>query len=194
MLLLIDNYDSFTFNLVQALQELGACPWVVRHDHDSLPALGLRPDLEGVIISPGPGGPKDSGLCLQLLEHLHPQVPVLGICLGHQVLASFGGYPVVRAERIMHGKTSLIEHSGQGLFQDLANPFQTTRYHSLLVDEGRRPGKDHVLEITARSEYGEPMALCFRDRPWMGVQFHPESILCPQGPKLLNNFLKRRKQ
>lgn len=189
MFLLIDNYDSFTFNLVQAFQMLGVFPRVVRHDEPGLPGLANDPTLRAVIISPGPGGPEDSGLCLPFLQALPAGVPVLGICLGHQILGFFAGRSIIRAERIMHGKTSAIAHDGTGLFAHLPNPFQATRYHSLLVDEHRVGQNGSELLITARSEEDEPMGLCFADRPWFGVQFHPESILSPDGALLLKNFI-----
>ncbi len=190
MFLLIDNYDSFTFNLVQAFQMLGVFPEVVRHDEPGLPGLANDPTLRAVIISPGPGGPEDSGLCLPFLRVLPSRIPVLGICLGHQVLGFYAGRPIVRARRIMHGKTSAIAHDGEGLFRTLPNPFQATRYHSLLVDEHHEGQGGSELMITARSETGEPMGLCFLDRPWFGVQFHPESILSPDGALLLKNFIR----
>ncbi len=190
MFLLIDNYDSFTFNLVQAFQEQGSAPRVVRHDEPGLPAMALDPDLQGAIISPGPGGPESSGLCLPFLRVLPITVPVLGVCLGHQVLGAFAGRSIQRAGQIMHGKTSLVNHKGTELFQDMSNPFQATRYHSLLVDESDSDPNGHQLWITARSENGELMGFCFTDRPWFGIQFHPESILTPEGPQLLANFLR----
>ena len=190
MFLLIDNYDSFTFNLVQAFQMLGVFPRVVRHDEPGLPGLAGDPELRAVLISPGPGGPEDSGLCLPFLQALPAGVPVLGICLGHQILGFFAGRSIIRAERIMHGKTSAIAHDGTGLFAHLPNPFQATRYHSLLVDEGGDGHKGHDLLIIARSETQEPMGLRYADRPWFGVQFHPESILSPEGPQLFANFLR----
>jgi anthranilate synthase/phosphoribosyltransferase len=196
MFLVIDNYDSFTFNLVQAFYELGITPQVVRNDRQELLDYAQAPELEGVCIAPGPGRPEQAGLCLEFLRRLPPPVPVLGVCLGHQVLACFAQAPVVVGERIVHGKASEIHHDGQGLFQGLPNPLQGGRYHSLLVqaDQARLP-----LAITARSEAGEVMALAFPDRPWMGVQFHPESVLTPQGVDILDNFLAlvdpaRRKQ
>lgn len=192
MFLLIDNYDSFTFNLVQAFQVLGVQPRVVRNDQPELLDLATDTSLRTVVISPGPGGPADSGLCLPFLQTLPSKLPVLGVCLGHQVLGFFAGCKVIRAERIMHGKTSTIEHDHSGLFQDLPNPFTATRYHSLLVNTNSVSRNGHPLRITARSEYQEPMALDFVDRPWFGIQFHPESILTPEGPRILENFLKLR--
>jgi len=193
MLLLVDNFDSFTYNLVQAFQVLNRFPVVRRNNAAELLELARRPELQGLILSPGPGKPKDSGLCLELLGQLPKHTPVLGVCLGHQILAEFAGCQVVRAGRIMHGKTSAISHCGQGLFAGLSNPFTATRYHSLIMeldeDRARLP-----VTITARSEAGEPMGLAYGDRPWAGVQFHPESILTREGPKLLENFLLASEQ
>lgn len=193
MFLLIDNYDSFTYNLVQLFQKLGANPLVVKHDQPELLSMARDPRLKRVVISPGPGGPKDSGLCLPFLQVLPPEIPVLGVCLGHQVLGFFGGWTCKRGERIMHGKTSEIVHNDTGLFQGVPNPFVATRYHSLLVDESSQSSNGHLLEINARSEYHEPMGLVYTDRPWAGIQFHPESILTLDGPHILKNFLDRRR-
>jgi anthranilate synthase/phosphoribosyltransferase len=184
MFLVIDNYDSFTIKLVQAFYELGVSPRVVRNDQEELFTLAQNPELKGVCIAPGPGRPEQAGLCLEFLHKLPPAVPVLGVCLGHQVLGCFAGAPVVVGPRIVHGKASDINHDGQGLFQGLPNPLRAGRYHSLLVEAEKAP-----LNITARTAEGEVMALAFPDRPWMGVQFHPESVLTPQGINLLSNFL-----
>ncbi len=189
MFLLIDNYDSFTYNLVQLLLQEGLEPLVVRNDQQILLKLANDPELEAVLISPGPGTPQQSGLCLSFLDRLPAGVPVLGVCLGHQVLACFAAWPVVRAARIMHGKTSSIEHTGQGIFQDLPRPFTATRYHSLLLDPEHGPGLVNLLQITAWSETKEPMGLKYMDRDWFGIQFHPESILTRHGPQLIRNFL-----
>jgi anthranilate synthase component II len=186
MFLLIDNYDSFTYNLVQAFQILGRFPHVVRNDQPELPDLALDPRLEAVVISPGPSRPERAGLCLDFLRVLPQKVPVLGICLGHQILGYHAGAAVQVAERIMHGKTSAVTHAGTGLFNGLPQPMQCGRYHSLLVRLD--PGPER-LERTAWTSDGEVMGLCYRDRPWAGVQFHPESILTPQGDRLLQNFL-----
>ncbi|MGE4292608.1 MAG: aminodeoxychorismate/anthranilate synthase component II [Desulfovibrio sp.] len=186
MFLLIDNFDSFTFNLVQAFQQLGADPMVLRNDRDEL----LDPDFvagcERVCLSPGPSHPDNAGYCLRFLELLPKEIPLLGVCLGHQVLGRFAGAVVNRNERIMHGKTSPVEHRGEGIFAGLPQPFEVCRYHSLVV----RPEGARLLKITARTAEGEVMGLEYTDRPWHGVQFHPESILTPEGPKLLDNFLK----
>jgi anthranilate synthase component 2 len=186
MFLLIDNFDSFTFNLVQAFQQLGADPVVYRNDRPEVLELAAGGRLSRVCISPGPSRPENAGLCLEFLKRLPKSVPVLGVCLGHQILGHHAGASVVRAERIMHGKTSLVEHEGAGLFAGLPNPFEVCRYHSLLVLAHEAP---QALRTTARTAEGEVMGLAYLDRPWAGVQFHPESILTPQGPALLANFL-----
>lgn len=186
MFLLIDNFDSFTFNLVQAFQQLGADPQVIRNDREELLDLAGSGDLERVCLSPGPSNPQNAGLCLEFLARLPKEVPVLGVCLGHQTLGHFAGAPVVRAERIMHGKTSMVFHEGRGVFAGLPSPFEVCRYHSLLVPAEQAAD---VIDVTARTDRGEVMGLQYKDRPWHGVQFHPESILTPDGPKLLQNFL-----
>lgn len=186
MFLLIDNFDSFTYNLVQAFQQLGADPIVLRNDRPELVDEGFVRGLSRVCISPGPSRPENAGLCLEFLKLLPKAIPTLGVCLGHQILGAHAGADVVRAERIMHGKTSLVFHDGTGLFTGIQNPMQACRYHSLLVLAEQVPDK---LAITARTEQGEVMGLSCLDRPWVGVQFHPESILTPEGPRLLKNFL-----
>ena len=185
MFLLIDNFDSFTFNVVQAFQQLGRDPVVKKNDDAEILELAGSGKLEMVCISPGPSNPTNAGLCLQFLELLPKQTPVFGICLGHQILGHFAGAPVVVADRIMHGKTSDVYHRETGLFTGLPNPFEVCRYHSLLVLAGKAPDK---LEITAWTEQNEVMGLRYRDRPWVGVQFHPESVFTPQGMKLIANF------
>ena len=187
MIFLIDNFDSFTFNLVQVFQSLGANPLVLRNNEPEILNLATHPDLRGVILSPGPSHPRNTGLCLRFLDLVPRTTPILGVCLGHQTLSHHSGVTVGSARRIMHGKTSDIRHDGTGLFEGLPNPMQVGRYHSLAVHEEGR--KDLPFDITARTESGEVMALAFRDRPWVGVQFHPESVLTPDGPKLLKNFL-----
>jgi len=185
MFLLIDNFDSFTFNLVQEFQKQGLEPVVLRNDEARILDLAESGELSMVCISPGPSRPENAGLCLEFLALLPRTVPVLGVCLGHQILGRFAGAPVEVAGRIMHGKTSLVHHDGKGLFSGLPDPFEVCRYHSLLV----MAGPEHVnIEVTARTDQGEVMGLRFRDRPWVGVQFHPESILTPLGPRLLSNF------
>lgn len=188
MILLIDNFDSFTFNLVQVFQSLGANPYVLRNNEPEILTLATDPKLQGAIISPGPSHPRNTGLCLQFLDLVPRTLPILGVCLGHQTLSHYSGVTVGSARRIMHGKTSDITHDGTGLFEGLPNPMQVGRYHSLAVHEEGRT--DLPFDITARTENGEVMALSFPDRPWVGVQFHPESVLTPDGARLMNNFLK----
>lgn len=187
MILLVDNYDSFTFNLYQFLSELGADVMVRRNDDitlDEVDAMGAK--LDGVVVSPGPCTPREAGISIGIIEHMAGKVPVLGVCLGHQSIGDAFGGDVVRAPQLMHGKTSFIQHDGKGIFQGLPNPFIATRYHSLIVDRETLP--DH-LEITAETEDGIIMGLQHRDFPVYGVQFHPESILTPAGKQLLGNFL-----
>ena len=186
MLLLIDNYDSFTYNLVHYLNELGAETRVYRNDDlSAAAAIALKPDA--VLLSPGPCTPDDAGICLDLLRQAPEALPILGVCLGHQSIGQAFGGRVVRAKALMHGKTSAIRHSGKGVFRDLPDPFTATRYHSLAVDGGSLPD---VLEITAWTDDGEIMGLQHRSRPIHGVQFHPESIATEGGHKLLGNFLE----
>lgn len=185
MHLMIDNYDSFTFNVVQALGQLGAAVEVVRNDRITVAeALALGP--ESVIISPGPGTPADAGVSVELIRACAGRIPVLGICLGHQaIVAAFGGR-VTRADRVMHGKTSRIHHDGRSVYAGLSNPFLATRYHSLLVREEDLPP---ALAAVARTGEGEIMGVRHRELAVEGVQFHPESILTTEGPHLLANFL-----
>jgi anthranilate synthase/aminodeoxychorismate synthase-like glutamine amidotransferase len=187
MILMIDNYDSFTYNLVQYLGELGAEVVIRRNDAITLDDVeALRP--AAVVISPGPCTPREAGISVPLLQRFAGRFPILGVCLGHQALgAAFGG-EIVRADRIMHGKTSPIEHDGKTIFDGLSNPFDATRYHSLLVRRETLPG---CLEISAWTREGEIMGLRHRRQPIEGVQFHPESILTLEGKRLLGNFLKR---
>jgi anthranilate synthase component II len=183
--LLIDNYDSFTYNLVQALGELGAEPVVYRND--AIDIAGIRAAApDAVIISPGPGRPENSGVSLEVVTELGGEIPLLGVCLGEQCIGQAFGGRVVPAPQLMHGKTSSIFHTGTGVFTDLPNPFEATRYHSLVVDRGSIPD---VLEVTAETADGVVMGLRHRDLFIEGVQFHPESILTPTGPALLANFL-----
>ncbi|MDR2140360.1 MAG: anthranilate phosphoribosyltransferase [Deltaproteobacteria bacterium] len=191
MLLLVDNYDSFTYNLAQAFQGLGQDPEVVRNDVPGLLDLAEREDLTKVCLSPGPGRPKTAGLCLEFLERLAKRpkpIPVLGVCLGHQVLGEFAGASVVVADRVMHGRVSTITHNQEGLFAGLPQNMAVGRYHSLLVTEPT-PGTRHSFQVTARTPENEIMALAYDAWPWAGVQFHPESVLTPQGRNLLANFL-----
>lgn len=185
MVVVIDNYDSFTYNLVQFLGELGADIRVFRNDKITLAALqALRP--ERIVVSPGPGTPQqDSGISNEVVRVLGATVPVLGVCLGQQCIGHVFGGEVSGAPRIMHGKTSRIHHDGQGLFQGLRNPFTATRYHSLIVHE---PVPDALI-VTARTAQGEIMGVRHKTRPIFGVQFHPESFLTEQGRDLLRNFL-----
>jgi anthranilate synthase/aminodeoxychorismate synthase-like glutamine amidotransferase len=186
-ILVLDNYDSFVFNLVQYLGELGAEPMVHRCDSLTLEQIdALAPD--GVLISPGPGRPEDAGLSNEVIRHFAGRVPVFGVCLGHQCIGQIYGGDVVRAPEIMHGKTSLIEHTGVGVFTGLPNPFEATRYHSLVVQRDTMPD---VLEITAQTADGLVMGLRHREFDVEGVQFHPESILTAGGHQLVGNFLDR---
>ena len=185
MILVIDNYDSFTYNLVHFLNELGAETLVHRNDAITVAeAVGLRP--EAVLLSPGPCTPNEAGICLELIREAPESLPILGVCLGHQSIGQAFGGTVVRARALMHGKTSLIHHTDTGVFRGLKNPFTATRYHSLSVQEDDLP---QTLEITARTEDGEIMGLQHRTRPIHGVQFHPESIATECGHELLANFL-----
>jgi anthranilate synthase/aminodeoxychorismate synthase-like glutamine amidotransferase len=181
----IDNYDSFTYNLVQYLGTLGADIEVHRNDAIAVDELARHP-LEGVVISPGPGEPKDAGITEDVIRRFAGQVPVLGVCLGHQALGEVYGGKVIRAPRLMHGKTSPILHKGRGLFSGLDNPFEATRYHSLIVERETLP---KTLEIVAWTPEGEIMGLKHQDHEAWGVQFHPESVLTVQGLKLIENFL-----
>ena len=185
MILLIDNYDSFTYNLAQYLGELEAEPLVRRNDAVTLEEIA-RLSPAGIVLSPGPKRPEDHPSLLALLGEFIGKVPILGICLGHQAIAHHFGGRIRRAERIMHGKTSLIIHSGKAVFQGLTNPFPATRYHSLIVDPAVLPPE---LEMTAWTAEGEIMGIQHRDLPVWGVQFHPESILTAEGKALLKNFL-----
>ncbi|MEN1925961.1 anthranilate synthase component II [Luteimonas qiangzhengi] len=192
MLLMIDNYDSFTFNLVQYLQTLGAEVRVERNDALTVDEIErLRP--EKIVISPGPCTPNEAGVSLEVIKRLGPATPILGVCLGHQALGQVYGGRVVRAQRIMHGKTSAIRHRGQGVFAGLPDGYVATRYHSLVVERESLPD---CLEITAWTElddggFEEIMGLRHREHPVEGVQFHPESILTEHGHALLQNFLQR---
>ncbi len=185
MFLLIDNFDSFTFNVVQAFQQLGHDPVVKKNNDPDILELAGSGKLDMVCISPGPSNPTNAGLCLDFLKLLPKEIPVFGVCLGHQILGHFAGAPVVVADRIMHGKTSDVYHRETGLFTGLPNPFECCRYHSLIVQAAKAPDK---LEITAWTEQNEVMGLRYRDRPWVGVQFHPESVFTPDGMKLIGNF------
>ncbi|MDR3320347.1 MAG: anthranilate phosphoribosyltransferase [Desulfovibrio sp.] len=187
MFLIIDNYDSFTYNLVQAFYALGKEPTVLHNDAPALLRVAKDPDLSTVCISPGPSHPAKAGLCLDFLKLLDPHVPVLGVCLGHQVLGLFAGARVDVAPCIMHGKQTEIVHDGTGLFTGLPNPMTAGRYHSLVVYPDEKAPNSRFT-VTARAPEGEIMAMQYNDRPWVGVQFHPESVLTPSGLRLLDNF------
>lgn len=185
MLLIIDNYDSFTFNLVHYFQELGAETRVVRNDAMSA-AEAISSGAAGIVISPGPGRPADAGICPELIKTIPADLPLLGVCLGHQGIGEAFGGKIVQAKSIMHGKTSAITHDGSGVFAGLPSPFEVTRYHSLAVDEVSL--SDEIV-VNARTEDGEIMGLRHRERPIHGVQFHPESIASQYGHEVLANFL-----
>ncbi len=184
MILLIDNYDSFTYNLVQILERLDYEVKVFRNDCIDIQRISaLKPSA--IVVSPGPGTPADSGVSIKAIAHLGSTIPILGVCLGHQAIAASYGAKVVRAERIMHGKTSMIHHDGRSVFKGLANPFKAVRYHSLIVQKDTVP---NCLEISAWTADGEIMGLRHCQYPVEGVQFHPESILTEAGSNLLENF------
>jgi len=185
MILVIDNYDSFTYNLVQALGDLGADLEVRRNDKITVGEVaGMSP--AGIVISPGPGRPEAAGCCCELIDALAAQIPILGVCLGHQAIAATFGGSVVRSPKVVHGKTALVRHKGQRLFAGLPDPLEATRYHSLVVARDDLPA---ALEVTAWTDDGLIMGLRHRDMPLHGVQFHPESIATAEGPALLANFL-----
>jgi anthranilate synthase/aminodeoxychorismate synthase-like glutamine amidotransferase len=186
MLLIIDNYDSFTYNLVQYFGELGAEPVVKRNDEISVAEIeALQP--EAVVISPGPCTPKEAGISNDVIAQIGPRLPILGVCLGHQCIGHVYGGAVVRAGRLMHGKTSPILHDGSGVFASLPSPFEATRYHSLIIDP---PTVPDTLRVNARTAEGEIMGVRHKEYPIHGVQFHPESILTRHGKDLLKNFLR----
>jgi anthranilate synthase/aminodeoxychorismate synthase-like glutamine amidotransferase len=186
MILVLDNYDSFTYNLVQYFGELGANLHVVRNDQITVAEIeSLAP--ERIVVSPGPCTPREAGISNEVIRTFGPRLPVLGVCLGHQCIGEVYGGEVVRADRLMHGKTSPIFHHGTGVFRGLPSPFEATRYHSLIVKRETLPPE---LTITAETAEGEIMGLQHRDLPVHGVQFHPESILTSEGKSLLRNFLR----
>ena len=186
MLVMIDNYDSFTYNLVQYLEGLGAPVQVYRNDTVTLETLE-RVAPRGIVISPGPGRPEGAGISLALIGRFSGRIPLLGVCLGHQSIARHFGAQIVGARRLMHGKTSQVTADGKTLFKGIASPFKAMRYHSLAVARESLPD---TLEITAEAEDGEIMGLRHREHPTEGIQFHPESIMTPVGKRLLRNFLK----
>ncbi len=185
MIVIIDNYDSFTYNIVQTLGGLGAELLVFRNDQVDIKAIeNLKPDR--LLISPGPCTPQQAGISIEAIRYFSDKIPVLGVCLGHQSLGEAFGGITIRASRLMHGKTSMISHDGKGVFTGLPNPFEAMRYHSLVVSE---EGLPDCLLVTARSEQGELMGLRHKSLPVEGVQFHPESIMTPHGVQLLKNFI-----
>jgi anthranilate synthase/aminodeoxychorismate synthase-like glutamine amidotransferase len=185
-ILLIDNYDSFTYNLVQAFAAQGAEVLVYRNDAiDIESAIALEPTH--LVISPGPGRPEDAGVSLDMIGAFSERIPLLGVCLGHQCLVHYFGGAIVRAGRLMHGKTSMVKHDGKNLFDGLSQPFEAGRYHSLCAEHSTLPA---VLELTAETEQSEIMGVRHRTLPLEGVQFHPESVLTPEGNKLMANFLR----
>lgn len=183
---MIDNYDSFTFNLVHYLRQTGAEVKVFRNDETSISALEAM-QLNAIVISPGPGRPEDAGISLDVIRNFSGKLPILGVCLGHQSLAACFGGKIVHAKKIMHGKTSLVTANGQGLFKGITKPFPAMRYHSLAVSEENLPP---CLEVTARTEDGEIMGLSHKEHATQGVQFHPESIMTSVGKRLIRNFVK----
>ena len=185
MILLLDNYDSFTYNLAQYLGELGCEVEVHRNDRISVEQIAQRKP-ERIVISPGPCTPQEAGICVELIQKLAGKIPILGVCLGHQAIgAAFGG-KIIRAPKLFHGKTSQIRHDGSGLFRGLPNPFTATRYHSLIVERKSLPAE---LQVTAETDDDIIMGIQHRHYPLMGVQFHPESVLTDSGKQLLKNFL-----
>jgi anthranilate synthase/aminodeoxychorismate synthase-like glutamine amidotransferase len=187
-MLLIDNYDSFTYNLVQAFAALGAEVIVYRNDAiDIASAIALEPTH--LVISPGPGRPEDAGVSLDMIAAFSERIPLFGVCLGHQCLVHHFGGAIVRAPRLMHGKTSMVKHDGRKLFEGLSQPFEAGRYHSLCAEHATLPS---VLEMTAETEQNEIMGVRHRTLPLEGVQFHPESVLTPEGTQLMANFLRMR--
>ena len=185
MIIMIDNYDSFTYNLVQYLEQIGAPVKVVRNDAVAIPDL-VSWNPSGFVISPGPGRPESAGISMALITEFSGRVPILGVCLGHQAIAAAFGGKVVSAKRLMHGKTSTIHSDGKQLYQGIKKPFQAMRYHSLAVSREDFPD---CLEISSESEDGEIMGIRHREHPTEGIQFHPESIMTPMGKRLLRNFL-----
>ncbi len=188
MILLIDNYDSFTYNLYQFIAELGAEIEVIRNDKTTVDEIQSRlSEFDRIVISPGPCTPSEAGICVPLIQQMAGQIPMLGVCLGHQAIGEAFGGKVIRAQSVLHGKTSQIHHNNHGVFAGLPDPFTATRYHSLIVERDSLPG---CFEITAQTDDGTIMGLRHKDYAIEGVQFHPESILTPVGKDLLANFLQ----
>ncbi|HNY73502.1 MAG TPA: aminodeoxychorismate/anthranilate synthase component II [Syntrophales bacterium] len=185
MILMIDNYDSFTYNLVQYLKQMGREVDVYRNDEFTAADMAGR-DIEAIFLSPGPCSPREAGVTVDVIRHFHQDIPIMGVCLGHQAIGYAFGGEVVRAAKVMHGKTSSIFSDGRTIFRGLPNPFTAGRYHSLIV---RRDNLPACLEISAETEEGEIMGLRHREFPVEGIQFHPESILTPQGKRIIRNFL-----
>lgn len=186
-MLLIDNYDSFTYNLVQAFAAMGANVMVYRNDAITVQE-GLALEPTHLVISPGPGRPEDAGVSLAMIDAFSGRVPILGVCLGHQSIVQQHGGNIVRAERLMHGKTSMVKHDGKSIFAGLSNPFEVGRYHSLCVEEDSLPSD---LFVTAQTDRGEIMGVRHKTRQIEGVQFHPESVLTPKGNELMANFMRQ---
>jgi anthranilate synthase/aminodeoxychorismate synthase-like glutamine amidotransferase len=187
MILLIDNYDSFTYNLYQYISELGVEVEVIRNDRVTLEEI-RKSNYAGIVLSPGPGDPSEAGVCLEVVKELHKTHPILGICLGHQTIGEAFGGKIVRGEKPIHGKVHNINHSDNGLYKGLPNPFKATRYHSLIIEKETLPSE---LEVTCQTEDGVIMGVKHKDYPIEGIQFHPESYLTESGKDILNNFIKR---
>lgn len=186
-ILMIDNFDSFTFNLVQYFEELGAHVTVLRNTGPVLESIQSH-QPNAIVISPGPGRPENAGCCGDVIRQYSGKIPILGVCLGHQCIASVFGAAIVRAARPMHGKTSDITGDGKGIFKGISRPFKAMRYHSLVAEEGTLPPE---LDVSARSEDGEIMGIRHKDHPTEGIQFHPESIMTPMGKRILRNFVEQ---
>jgi anthranilate synthase/aminodeoxychorismate synthase-like glutamine amidotransferase len=185
MILMIDNYDSFTYNLVQYLSELGEKPVIYRNDKVTIEQIKLLKPSH-IVISPGPGRPKEAGISEAVIKEFGPKIPLLGVCLGHQAIGEVFGGNIIRADKLMHGKTSMIYHDNNVIFKGLSNPFEATRYHSLIVEKKSLPDS---LRITAWTKDNETMGVSHKKFPIWGVQFHPESILTKEGKQLLKNFI-----
>ena len=185
MILMIDNYDSFTYNLVQYLRQMDMAVEVARNDRIDVPQIAAHPPA-GIVLSPGPGRPETAGVCMELIRTFSGRIPILGVCLGHQAIGAAFGARVVAAKRLMHGKTSMVTSDGKGVFNGLERPFQAMRYHSLAVAAESLPD---CLEVSAESDDGEVMGLRHTTHPTEGIQFHPESIMTPLGKRILRNFV-----